>query len=141
VTLNNGSGACFRIWSLFYFCVDCCFGISLELIADGANTYYFHTAGHHAVTPLFAITTLSICVGIYFLCNSIMRMELIDRGRYNILALIVGVVIAIIPVIAVKCGLELIYAVFLILLGIIIIITHIGYACPLAKKTFFGRFL
>lgn len=70
-----------------------------------------------------------------------MRMELIDRGRYNILALIVGVVIAIIPVIAVKCGLELIYAVFLILLGIIIIITHIGYACPLAKKTFFGRFL
>lgn len=53
------------------------------------------------MTPLFAITTLSICVGIYFLCNSIMRMELIDRGRYNILALIVGVVIAIIPVIAV----------------------------------------
>lgn len=41
---------------------------------------------------------------------------------------IVGVVIAIISVIAVKCGLELIYAVFLILLGIIIyiIITHIG---------------
>ena len=35
---------------------------------------------------------------------------------------IVGVVIAIIPVIAVKCGLELIYAVFLILLGIIIYI-------------------
>ena len=65
-----------------------------------------------------------------------MRMELIDRGRYNILALIVGVVIAIIPVIAVACGLELIYAVFLILLGIItyIAITHIGYACPLAKK-------
>lgn len=49
---------------------------------------------------------------------------------------IVGVVIAIIPVIAVKCGLELIYAVFLILLGIIIyiIITHIGQSCPLTKK-------
>ena len=47
-----------------------------------------------------------------------------------------GVVIAIIPVIAVKCGLELIYAVFLILLGIIIyiIITHIGQSCPLTKK-------
>ena len=39
-----------------------------------------------------------------------------------ILTQIVGVVIAIIPVIAVKCGLELIYAVFLILLGIIIYI-------------------
>ena len=38
-----------------------------------------------------------------------------------------GVVIAIIPVIALKCGPELIYAAFLILLGIIIyiIITHI----------------
>ena len=75
-------------------------------------------------------------MGIYFLCNSILRMELIDRGCYNILALIVGIAIAIIPVIAVACGLELIYTVFLILLGIItyIAITHIGYACPLAKK-------
>ena len=42
-----------------------------------------------------------------------------------ILALIVRVVIAIISVIAVKCGLELIYAVFLILLGIIIyVLSH-----------------
>lgn len=65
-----------------------------------------------------------------------MRMELIDRGRYNILALIVGIVIAIIPVIAVACGLELIYAVFLILFGIIayMAITHIGHTCPLTKK-------
>lgn len=49
---------------------------------------------------------------------------------------IVGVVIAIIPVIALKCGLELIYAVFLILVGIIIyiIITHIDQSCPLTKK-------
>lgn len=88
------------------------------------------------MTPLFAITTLSICVGIYFLCNGILRMELIDRGRYNILALIVGIVIAIIPVIVIQCGLELIYAVFLILIGIItyIAITHIGYAYPLAKN-------
>ena len=41
-----------------------------------------------------------------------------------------------ISVIAVKCGLELIYAFFLILLGIIIyiIITHIGQSCPLTKK-------
>ena len=48
-----------------------------------------------------------------------------------------GVVIAIIPVIAVKCRLELIYAVFLILLGIIIyiIITHITQSYPsLTKK-------
>ena len=53
-----------------------------------------------------------------------------------ILTQIVGVVIAIIPVIAVKCGLELIYAIFLILLGIIIyiIITHIDQSCPLTKK-------
>lgn len=65
-----------------------------------------------------------------------MRMELIDCGRYNILALIVGIVIAIIPVIAVQCGLELIYAVFLILIWIItyITITYTRYACPLAKK-------
>ena len=49
---------------------------------------------------------------------------------------IVGVVIAIISVIAVKCRLELIYTVFLILLGIIIyiIITHIGQSCLLTKK-------
>ena len=47
-----------------------------------------------------------------------------------------GVVIAIISVIVVKCGLELIYAIFVILLGIIIyiIITHIGQSCPLTKK-------
>lgn len=53
-----------------------------------------------------------------------------------ILAQIVGVVIAIIPVIALKCGPELIYAAFLILLGIIIyiIITHIGQSCSLIKK-------
>lgn len=53
-----------------------------------------------------------------------------------ILAQIVGVVIAIISVISVKCGLELIYAIFVILLGIIIyiIITHIGQSCPLTKN-------
>lgn len=49
---------------------------------------------------------------------------------------IVGMVIAIISVIAVKCSLELIYAVFLILLGIIIyiIITHIGQSYPSLTK-------
>ena len=42
-----------------------------------------------------------------------------------ILAQIVGVVIAIISVISVKCGLELIYAIFVILLGIIIyVLSH-----------------
>ena len=46
----------------FIFASIAAIGISLELIAAGANTYYFHTGNHHAVTPLFAITTLSICV-------------------------------------------------------------------------------
>lgn len=74
----------FWYWHYFLFASIAWIWISLELVADWAKNYYLNSWWEHSVTAFFAICVLCSFVGIYFLVNSLMRIILIQKNKYQI---------------------------------------------------------
>lgn len=110
--------------------------ISLELVADWAKNYYLNSWGEHAVTAFLAICVLSIFVGIYFLVNSLMRIILIQKNKYQIYNIFIWILLLIIPTILVYFWFDLILALSLVLLWIIIyiLLTNAEHYCKIKNK-------
>ncbi|WP_370478477.1 low temperature requirement protein A [Tamlana flava] len=103
-------------------------GSSLELIADATQQHIMpNEVTEHPVTPLFAITALSLSIGIYLITTSILRILLIDRSKYNWLALLTSILVAAIPIFMVSLGLEIIWALVFSVIGILIYITFCNW--------------
>lgn len=132
----------FWYWHYFLFASIAWIWISLELVADWAKNYYLNSWWEHSVTAFFAICVLCSFVGIYFLVNSLMRIILIQKNKYQIYTIFIWIWLLTIPAILVYFWFDLILALSLVLSWIIvyILLTRAEHYCKIKNKKLWQKF-
>ncbi len=106
---------------LFIFASLAAIGTGMELIADSSQQHSLPPGEiiEHPVSPIFAISTLSIALGIYLVSISFLRLTLISNSSYNWYGLFAAIAVAAVPVVAVLAGLGIIWALALAGVGVV----------------------
>lgn len=114
-------GFIFGYGHYFLFASIAAVGAGLELVADSIrfSSKYIEDITAHSVSPLTAITTLSLSISVFLLFNTLIKIAILDRSKYHLYALAIVAIITVVPIMAVYFGLSTLVVLFILLLEVI----------------------